>query len=96
MAWLWKAWTMLPWVDTPSGNWSMMRSMCIAGMWAWCDWCRVHGFNTSSVFVLALLILGALSKNVSDFTKGASVIFDRFKRRNTAEVRQPTEGGSAE
>lgn len=86
-----EVWLACPWVDRDSGNWSITRTICLIATFSWvhvvekmahAEGVPRNPFNGGSVSVLALIMAGAFSKNISDFTKGADAIFQRLRRKS--------------
>lgn len=87
-------WLACPWVDRETGNWSLLRTVCLIVTFSWVHVVETvahaagesgrNPFNWPSVSILALIMIGALSKNIGDFTKGAGVVFHRLRRKSDA------------
>lgn len=88
-------WLACPWVDRDNGNWSVTRTICLIATFSWVHVVEtmahpregvaiVNPFNWPAVAVLALIMLGAFSKNISDFSKGAGEILRRLRRKSDA------------
>ena len=88
-------WLASPWVDRDTGNWSITRTICLIATFSWVHVvetmahphdgvARVNPFNWPGVSVLALILIAAFSKNIGDFSKGASVVFNRARRKSDA------------
>lgn len=89
-------WLAAPWVDRDTGNWSITRTICLIATFSWVHvvetmahpptgfTTQVNPFNWPSVAVLTIIMVGAFSKNIGDFAKGAGVVFQRFRRKSDA------------
>lgn len=76
----------MPWVDSDTGNWSLTRTAAIVALWCFCHVAEhSHTFTFPAVMVLGIIAVMMFSKNISDFSKGAGVL---FRRRSTDSVRR--------
>lgn len=84
-----RVWCAMPWTDCETGNWSLMRSVVVAFTACICHAIEhTHTVTWPIAFVIGTLIVGALSKNVTDFAKGAQAI---WQRRKSDTIARPAE-----